>query len=148
MVQTSAVPRPAAWLGGAGLLPFAVLALASLVLRGSWGETAAQALLAYGASILSFLGGIRWGIAISRPGVPLWRELSLSVLPSLIAWAALLLPRGWGMGLLALALLAQFWLDLRATREGLAPAWYPSLRLPLTVGAAASVLVGAMLQAG
>jgi Protein of unknown function (DUF3429) len=51
------VPSPAALLGLAGLLPFAATALLSLP-PGPAGDWAGFALLAYGAVILSFLGGI------------------------------------------------------------------------------------------
>jgi hypothetical protein len=121
------------------------LAIAVLVLQGTWRETASQALLAYGASILSFLGGIRWGLAVAQPGrARLWPELSLSVLPSLLAWAALLVPRSWGFWLLAITLAAQLLLDLRATRQGVAPSWFPKLRWPLTLGAATAMVAGAL----
>lgn len=59
------VPPAAAALGLAGVLPFAATALASLA-AAPWGDLALLALLAYGAVILSFLGGIEWGLASAR----------------------------------------------------------------------------------
>ncbi len=50
--------------------------------------------LAYGASILSFLGGVRWGMLVT-PGTPItgsWLQYSYAVAPSLVAWSALLMP--------------------------------------------------------
>ncbi|MCQ4162366.1 DUF3429 domain-containing protein [Roseomonas sp. GC11] len=139
MSSLPAVPPAASWLGGAGLLPFLTLAVASLM-PGESGALAATALLAYGAAILSFLGGIRWGLAMARAeSGALWAELSLSVLPSLLAWVALLLPRPAGLLLLAVSLAGQWLLDSRTT---LAPGWYPRLRLPLSLGAIAALLVG------
>jgi len=34
--------------------------------------------------------------------------------------------------------------DLRASRAGHTPAWYPALRLPLSTGAVLSLLMGAI----
>ena len=55
--------------------------------------------LAYGASILSFLGGVRWGMLVN-PGAPIagsWLQYSYAVAPSLVAWSALLMPPVTGM---------------------------------------------------
>jgi hypothetical protein len=58
----------AAWaLGLAGLIPFVALALL-VALNPRIKEEAASALLAYGAIILSFLGGIRWGFTVLEEG--------------------------------------------------------------------------------
>ena len=145
MTTRPPVPAAAAWLGGAGLLPFLSLAVASLVLAGEAARLAAKALLAYGAVILSFLGGIRWGLAIARPAdARLAPRLGLSVIPSLLGWASLLLPQATGLALLAAGLAAQLWLDVHDSRAGEAPAWYPTLRIPLSLGAIAAMVAGAL----
>jgi hypothetical protein len=109
-----------------------------------------QALVAYGATILSFLGGVHWGLAIgSRDGADPGRlpaRLILSVIPSLAAWAALLCPQTAGLFILALSIAAMLWVDVRATQSGDAPPWYPKLRIPLTSMVVASLLLGAILQ--
>ncbi|MGQ7418731.1 DUF3429 domain-containing protein, partial [Streptococcus suis] len=71
-------------------------------------------------------------------------RLALSVVPSLIGWAALLLDVRIGLVLLAAGFAAQLLIDLRATRQGLAPSWYPKLRKPLTTIVVAA-LVAALL---
>ena len=78
-------PSALAWaLGVAGLLPFAVGAAGLWLLPPQWAGLAAAALLAYAAVIVSFLGGIHWGLAMAtgqpRPGGLVW-----GVLPSLLA---------------------------------------------------------------
>jgi hypothetical protein len=103
------------------------------------------ALLAYGAIILSFLGGIHWGLAIGA--VPqsdnmLWPRIALSILPSLVACAALLAPFSIGFLVLAAAFVAMLLVDIRASRMHEAPAWYPKLRWPLSCGAIAALLLG------
>lgn len=109
-----------------------------------WRADAATVCATYAAIILSFLGGAWFGI-VSREGAPggLTAILCVSVLPSLAGWASLLLDRGAGLvslGLLFLAVLpGDFWLS----KAGLAPSWWPRLRLPLSLGMALLALVAA-----
>ena len=87
------VRRTANRLGYAGLIPFVVLAPASL-LDAHHGITWSDALFAYGAVILSFVCALHWGFAMALPGLDertRVRSLLWSVVPSLIAWPALLL---------------------------------------------------------
>jgi hypothetical protein len=141
------VPASAAWLGGLGAVPFIALAGASPFVDEAVRPSAIQALLAYGAVILSFLGGIHWGLAIaaaiSQAGT-LAARLTLSVMPSLAGWVALLLAGRAGLLLLAIAVAAMLMVDLRATRRGEAPLWYPKLRIPLSGVVVLSLLVGAL----
>jgi hypothetical protein len=93
--DAASVPSAVAWLGGLGIVPFAGLSLATPFASDVLRTQLSFALLAYGAIILSFLGGIHWGLAIGA--VPqsdnmLWPRIALSILPSLVAWAALLAP--------------------------------------------------------
>lgn len=97
-----------------------------------------MALPAYGACILSFMGGVQWGVLLPREDshVPFFRYL-VSVLPALLAFLCLLIPSRPGLiGLIAgfLALLAY---DLSTVRQGLAPRWYASLRVQLTLAVVA-----------
>jgi hypothetical protein len=143
-MAATAVPPVARWLGGTGALPFLALALAALAGPAGWREASLLALAAYGAVILSFLGGIQWGLAIA-PGAPaeaLARRLTISILPSLAGWAALLMPRDVGLIVLAGSLVAVLAVDLRAVGKAEAPGWYRRLRWPLTLAATASLLAG------
>ncbi len=144
----SEVPMIAAWLGGLGAAPFVALAGGTPFLTGLPRLLALHALLAYGATILSFLGGIHWGLAIAPQGRPdrgkLGARLTLSVMPSLVGWGALLFPERPGLLILALAIAAMLWVDLRATRLGQAPPWYPKLRIPLSCVVIASLVLGAI----
>lgn len=142
------VPLPAAWLGGLGLLPF----VAGTILIALGHEWASEALRFYGATILSFLGGVHWGLAIADYGSARtegtsWLRLGTSVVPALVAWAAFLLDPLRGLGLLALAFALLLRLDQYATRVEFAPAWYPTLRIPLTVVVLICLVVSAVLSA-
>ena len=130
------VPTPAAWLGGAGVIPFAAGALGAWALPAPWDLWALQAQVFYGACILSFMGAVHWGLAMADyGGVPgaSWQRLGGSVVPALLAWGALLLTPVLGLLVLLLTFAGLFMADLRVTRAGLAPGWYPRLRKPLTL---------------
>ena len=106
---------------------------------GHWAATAVLALLAYAATIVSFLGGVRWGSELQRPGGPEPRLLFLSVTPQLAAWTLLFMPMPLAArfgGLLVV-------LVLSGVADALSrdlPEWYRTLRIPLTVGAGAALL--------
>ncbi|WP_051645060.1 DUF3429 domain-containing protein [Labrenzia sp. DG1229] len=140
------VPSPGKWLGGAGVVPFLACALLALLGPQPGASWAAQVLVCYGAVILSFLGGIQWGLATGSadPTDVLTRRLGLSVVPSLVGWGALLLPVFWGLLLLVGAFALVFFLDLQATRRGEAPTWFPRLRAPLRIAVMVSLVFGAV----
>lgn len=128
------VPPAAAWLGGFGLLPF--VAGAALVV-GSDVTWVMHALRYYAAVILSFMGGVHWGLAIADFGggadrSSSWMRLGGSVLPALFAWLGLLLLPVPGLLVTAAAFAILLLGDLLAVRKGMAPLWYARLRLPLT----------------
>jgi len=141
----------AAWLGGLGAVPFIVLALAMVVPAGAPRDVLGPVLVAYGAVILSFVGAVHWGLAIAPAATadPAGLRLRLggSVVPSLVGWVALLLPTAIALFALAAAFAAMLAIDLGATRLGAAPAWYPKLRLPLTVAVVASLSLAAAVVA-
>jgi hypothetical protein len=138
------VPSPAALLGLAGVLPFAAAALLSFQ-TGSTGEWATFALLGYGAVILSFLGGIHWGLALARYTTPHFRELGIGVLPSLVGWAGLLAGGTTGLLMLVAGFLAVLAVDIGMACDGRAPAWFGRLRAVLTGAVCATLLVAAVL---
>lgn len=145
------VPSSALWLGAFGAIPFLGLAGAPLFLSGPAKLLAAHAVVAYGAIILSFLGGVHWGLAVgsdhSSGGGKLSARLVVSVIPSLVGWAGLLIGEAMGLFILATAFAAMLLVDLRAARLGEAPPWYPRLRIPLSLIVMAALLVGAWTAA-
>jgi hypothetical protein len=123
-------------LGHGGLIPFCLLALA-VWLPGSHSKAfCGFALLAYGASIASFLGAIHWGLAM-RGGTGQRVAYLWGVTPSLIAWTALLLPTPWALLLLAVLLLLCFGVDRRRYPLYQLQAWLP-MRSRLTAVACTS----------
>ena len=80
---------------------------------------------AYGAVILSFLGGIRWGLVLNNKAqVQKWAPLMWSVVPSLIAWPALLLPSRYMLLVLVAGLLFQYAMDNEAVKVKKMPNWF------------------------
>lgn len=141
-------PRAAVALGLFGLVPFVLLSAIALFGPEAARPPAHQLLAAYGAVILAFMGGCRWGFAGAGMGEgPGWWPLCVAVVPALLGFGALAMDgSGGGPGalvVLALGLIALFAADVALTRAGGAPAWWPGLRLPLTAVASASLLAPA-----
>ena len=141
------IPAVPLVLGGTGLIPFAGLALmlATGSLFGFPRSTIHAALVTYGALIVSFLGGIRWGLALSmRDEAAANREYVLSVVPQLLAWACLALPAEWDLRGLALLVLLLGVADMALVRSGGAPGWFGRLRIGLSAGAGLALLAGSV----
>ena len=143
------IPEAARWLGATGAIPFVGLAVGSLLLDADAQSLVLFALAAYGAVILSFLGGVHWGLAIGGVGSAseqgaLSGRLTLSVVPSLVGWAALLAPATVCLLVLAVAFVLMLWIDVQAGRNHRVPAWYPQLRWPLTLVVVTFLVLGAL----
>ncbi|RYH12995.1 MAG: DUF3429 domain-containing protein [Alphaproteobacteria bacterium] len=120
-------------LGLGGLIPFIVMT-ALLAYAGTEFiafDMLIKALSGYGAVILSFLGGIRWGASLMRASRGRL-TLGLSVLPSLFAWICLFLPAPWLFAALAVGFLAQGAWDVTAIQRGKLPLAFRTLRIVLT----------------
>lgn len=140
-----ALPRSAAWLGFGGLLPFIGLALTAFVDQ-HHGIVWADALVAYGAVILSFVGALHWGFAMALPAMPqaLRRNCFVwSVVPALIAWPAVMLEPAFGAPLLMVGFVAHIWQDQRLAGRVALPAWYLPLRRQLSIVACVCLALGA-----
>lgn len=135
----SEAPPPAAanWLGFAGLIPFVGLTVALLFGQGDWLAAARFALLGYGVAILSFMGGVHWGRAMSQPAsaqrTSSTVDYTVSVVPALAAWSAFALPPSVQLIWLAGCFAALGMYDVLGARSLNFPAWYPGLRWRLTL---------------
>jgi len=126
-------------LGHAGLIPFVAGAALAWQLPPGSQPFATLALSAYAAAIVSFLGGIHWGIGF-RDGTP--RLFLWGVVPSLAAAAALLLAPRHGLLVHAAMLLLCDAVDRRIYPAHGLRAWL-GLRRRLSLVAAASCVVAA-----
>jgi hypothetical protein len=103
---------------------------------------AIAALVTFCAIVLSYLGGIEGGLALSEaPGdntiaAEKWRTISLclSVLPTLAAWGVLWLDSPQHQIGAALAIFVVVWgFDLWLARHGLVASWFLDMRTLVTV---------------
>ncbi len=135
------VPMPALLLGAAGLLP-SVLALFVRLAAGVEPATSLPATVAsfaflFTALILTFLGGIWWGVGVSRvesDAVAPW--LAVSALPSIAALLliALMFARPVPAAvLLGVAIIATLLVDRRLAARGLVPPWWMPFRLSFSL---------------
>jgi hypothetical protein len=136
------IPPAALFLGLAGLIPFAAGALAA------WSQsvflppgTGLKLVISYGALILTFLGGIRWGTAIGPYGARRQSfEFFGSVLGSLAGLAALFLAAVPALTLLLAGFLMQAFWDVTSVEDGRLPAWFGKLRMLLSAGAVLALI--------
>jgi hypothetical protein len=125
----------------AGLVPFVLCAALVWLVRPDAHPYVTLALSAYAATIVSFLGGIHWGFAFRQvhpdPMLFVW-----GVIPSLVAWVAVVMPPYAGLVLHGVMLVVCYLRDRTVyPREG-AAGWL-TLRLRLTVVAALACFLGA-----
>ena len=133
-------------LGLSGLIPFWALAIAKV---SGWPHAIPPSavdgmLAAYAATILSFLGGIRWGAVLRAPDRRIVAtDYVLGVTPQLFGWGALFLPDPWRYASLGLGILVLGPIDRNLVSRGLAPAWFGRLRMVLSLGAGAALFLAA-----
>ena len=129
------------FLGLVGVLPFIGVAAASWLAPVSWHTMIVHALSVYAALIVSFLGGVHWGVAFSRPEFAR-RHLLWGMASAAMAWGAVLLP--WAILSLS-AFILLLLLSWRVDRSWLVhidlPQKYGALRTVLTAVAALSLLL-------
>ena len=125
--------RYAQILGYLGWTPLPALLLLAWISPERTGQLFRVALL-YSAVILSFLGGIQWGLAmVSRnPRIRL-RRLVVSMVPSLWAVAALLLPIMATLTVLVPGFALFLAYESLERGDQVYPGWYLPLRIRLTV---------------
>jgi hypothetical protein len=141
-------PAAALWPGLAGLLPFLACALLPLATDTVWHPLQQQALVAYGALILTFVGAIHWGIALMVPRQPAAGAcFAWSVVPALWGWCALFPSFVVSLALLGAGFIVQLAVDYRVAAVFGLPAWYLELRAVLTSCVLLSLLLASLAAA-
>lgn len=132
----------------AGLMPF-VLGAALVWLIGGHSIDAhgfvSQGLSAYAALTISFLGGIHWGLAFRQtasPPVPSFAPFAWGVVPSLMAWVAVMMPAYAGLVLQGVMLVLCYLVD-RRLYPALGAAGWLTLRFRLSLVAALACFIAA-----
>lgn len=132
-------------LGYAGLIPFVFLAMSLWLVGPDLHPYVALSMQGYGAVIVSFLGGIHWGVGF-RNAITMHNAPRVSfvwgVIPSLLAWVGVMMPAFAGLPLLGFVLIGCYLVDRKTwPAVGLAP-WL-TMRLQLTAVASLSCFVAA-----
>ena len=123
-------------LGVAGTLP--LIACAAILWFGpiAYATPTLQAIVTYAAVILSFLGGIQWGIGVSISETAPKSAQSLfvlSVVPSLLSWAMLFIDASGARLIVAIFLFGFVWvIDALLHLQKLIPDWFFHLRCIVT----------------
>ena len=138
-------------LGFAGLLPFILLTFGCWVAHPGWLGPFIKAQLYYGIVILSFLGGLHWGVTIMAGGKDheeTKKALIWGVVPTLIAWCSLV-DVLVGFVVQVIGFIAAYQIDKRLYQSCGVPGWFINLRLQLTrvvVGAQALTFIAANVR--
>jgi len=155
------VPREAYYMGLAGTIPY--LATSITTVYCSWeinhavagygyllNETNATQLLhlleplqiGYGASILSFLGAIHWGLEwAGYGGYQGYKRYAIGIVAPAVAWSTILMPIEGALITQFLGFVALYYVDIRATTRGWTPPWYRTYRFILTFIVGASLVL-------
>ena len=129
-------------LGYAGLAPFVLLAALMWLVDAELLPFVSIALASYAATIVSFLGGVHWGIGFMKGDAAPRFHFVWGVVPSLFAWLALMMPAYAALPLLGLVVVACYAVDRKTYPEAGLASWL-ALRLRLTVVATLSCVLGA-----
>ncbi len=135
------LPPAALALSATGLIPFIGCGVSAVTQPDPTGLLWLQALTAYGAVILAFLGGVHWGLVLAAPAAQTAARrdslrLALGVVPSLIGWlalvVALLLPPDFGLAILIAGFIAVVVTEDQLRRREAMPPGYMMLRWVLS----------------
>ena len=143
--QPRSIPISALLLGLGGVVPFVGLTiLMHLSTQPDLKFFVGRSLISYAAVILSFLGGARWGLALTVQSRKLQAlHLTLAIIPPLCAWTLLTARLDTAVASFALLFAAVGLLDVLSFKSLMAPPWYGRLRSILSILVVAT-LVGAM----
>lgn len=142
IVSRSEAPPIALWIiAGLALAPFPFAAAAYGYGPPDLARPALTVILSWSAIVMSFLGGVRWGMETGLAS-PRWRRQLVSVTSAVAAWLLLLArhrwPDTWIVAGAIVAFLLQWLFDHQVPDV---PARYPALSTVLTAAACISLAV-------
>jgi hypothetical protein len=136
-------PQLACRLGHAGLIPFVLGALLVWLVAHNPDAHAfvTLALAGYAATIVAFLGGVHWGLAMRVDGLGP-RSFRWAMVPPLVAWLGVIMPAYAGLALLGAMLIVCYVVDRRLYVANGQAHWL-TLRFRLTLVASLACFFGA-----
>lgn len=138
--ETSA-PLPLWIIAVAALSPFPVSAVVYAYGPGHLADDALTVILTWSAIVMSFVGGVRWGLETSREA-PRSQRLAASVVGPVFAWVLILARGRWPETWLLCGFLSAFllqWLFDHTAPD--VPTRWPRLLTVLTLGAGLSLAI-------
>ena len=131
--MSDSISKVARTLGYAGLIPFIALTIALFIVDADSAIFVKFAFQSYAAVILTFIGGVHWGLIIKEETFPAYKLILIaSILPSLLGWTSLLLPQQFALTLLLASFLGLIFYEYKVLWASLFPVWYRQLRVILT----------------
>ncbi|KAF2628763.1 hypothetical protein BU25DRAFT_409794 [Macroventuria anomochaeta] len=155
------VPKEAYYMGLAGTIPYLGTSLATVLCAyeinhsvGGQGvilseHTATHLLhllepiqIGYGASIISFLGAIHWGLEWAKyGGVHGYPRYAIGVFAPIAGWSATVMPVEYALITQFMSFVGLYFVDTRAALKGWTPPWYREYRFILTFIVGASIVI-------
>lgn len=137
----SPLPQTALRLGHAALVPFVAGAALVWIVNAEAHEYATLALAAYAALVISFLGGVHWGLALAQRA-PLASLFAWGAAQALLGWVAVMMPPRSGLVIDGIVLVAGYLVDRKVYPAHGAGRWL-TLRFRLAGIAALACFLGA-----
>jgi hypothetical protein len=124
-------------IGALGLIPFIFFGLGALGNNPSSAQAMLVGLVDYAALMLTFAGGVHWGVALApMPARPATR-FGLGVVPLIVAWVALVSAQALtpvaALTILCLGYLVTAVVEHRAAKQWLLPRNYMALRWIISI---------------
>ncbi|KAM5322748.1 transmembrane protein 69 isoform 1-T1 [Glossophaga mutica] len=140
-------PKPALYVSLAGLIPFFAPPLIMLMTK-TYIPILAFTQMAYGASFLSFLGGIRWGFALSEgsPAKLDFLNLAGSIAPVVFSWLAFLISERLNEAIVTVIIGLGIALHNELFLLPHYPNWFKALRIVITLVAFLSFVITLLLK--
>lgn len=125
----ASTPLPFLLYGLGGIIPFAAAPLYTYY-SGLYDPTIAYVQLVYGATILSFLGGVSWGESLPHAKEVSLQYLAYSITLPLIGWISVLLHPNPSSFLILMSAIG--YAGYNDTQNTMYPVWFRNLRLLLS----------------
>ncbi len=128
-----------------GLVPFVISSF--FIWSPQYQYYALQSLSIYAAVILTFIGGVHWGIAMQtlqntqQLDNAIRNQFIFSLIPSLLAWVAIVFLNPFALIILAVCFTLFWWIEKSYYQQHL-PSWYMQLRNHLTLVVVLCIIFG------
>lgn len=138
------IPGAAQLLAALGIVPLMLLGgLVWFAADADTGQMFMRSMLIYGALVLSFLGGVRWGgLMVESPPAPLITSLVIGLLPLFLGWVCVLMKPSSGLALMIGAFLGQALLSYLSGQSGSLKLWQARLNIAVCLIAIISLSAG------